>query len=253
MAYNLLGKNFIPPDIRGKVTGQAKYSEDFRRDGMVFCRLMLSPMPHARVRNIDASKALAMDGVLGVLTADEVPQFPGPGDPILTNEPMFIGQPILAVAAIDETTAQNAIDAIVLDLEELPFTVDPLESLFPGGVDARTDGNAIDNRLTGPPQLKNVKWTAADFAGVDEGQLPRGEPMAEWSYGDLEGAFAESTLVLDETFVTAGMSHHSMEPRTAFAYWQNGKCYVHGSHTKSVDRPPRAANYIGIPPRTSSS
>jgi xanthine dehydrogenase molybdenum-binding subunit len=85
MAYDLLGKNFVPPDVRGKVTGSAKYAEDFRRDGMVFCRLLVSPMPHARVAGIDASKALAMEGVLGVLTADDVPAMPAPNDPILSR------------------------------------------------------------------------------------------------------------------------------------------------------------------------
>ena len=72
MAWNLIGKDFVPPDIRGKVTGRAKYAEDFRADGMLFAKLLSSPMPHARVLRIDASEALAMNGVLGILTADEV-------------------------------------------------------------------------------------------------------------------------------------------------------------------------------------
>ena len=190
--YNLLGKNFVPPDVHGKVTGKAKYAEDFRAEGMAFCRLMLSPMPHARVRNIDMKEALAMPGVLGILTAKDVPAQPPPGEPILTDEPMYVGQPILAVAAVDETTAQDAIDKIKLDLEELPFTVDPLQSLFPGGPDARTDGNVIDNRLIGPPKLTKAKWTAADFAKVEEGQLPLGEPVLDWSYGDVEAGLQES-------------------------------------------------------------
>ena len=249
MAYDLLGKNFIPPDVRGKVTGRAKYAEDFRRDGMIFCKLLLSPMPHARVRNIDASRALAMEGVFAILTADEVPQLPAPNDPILTNEPMFVGQPILAVAAVDETTAADAIDAIVLDLEELPFTVDPLESLYPGGPDARLDGNCVDNRLTGPPRLMSIKWTAQDFAAAPENQLPMGAPMAEWSFGDLEAELASSALVLDETFVTAGMSHHSMEPRSAMAYWENGKCFVYGSTQSQSFVVPDLASFIGITPQ----
>ncbi len=66
MAYKLIGKDFTPHDVIAKVTGQAKYAEDFRAEGMVFCRLLLSPMPHARVRNIDASEALKMEGVFGV-------------------------------------------------------------------------------------------------------------------------------------------------------------------------------------------
>ena len=97
MAYRLLGKNFTPPDLRGKVTGKAKYAEDFRVEGMVFCKLLLSPAPHARISNIDVSEALAMDGVLGVLTADDVPAPEGANQPILTNTPHFVGDPILAV------------------------------------------------------------------------------------------------------------------------------------------------------------
>ena len=60
---DLLGKDYTPPDVYGKVTGRAKYAEDFRMDGMLFCRLLKSPMPHCRVRGVDASAALAMDGV----------------------------------------------------------------------------------------------------------------------------------------------------------------------------------------------
>ena len=246
--YQLLGKNFVPADVHGKVTGKAKYAEDFRAEGMAFCRLMLSPMPHARVRNVDMKEALAMPGVLGILRASDVPAQPPPGDPILTDEPMFVGQPILAVAAVDETTAQNAIDKIKLDLEELPFTVDPLESLAPGGADARLDGNVIDNRLTGPPRLKKAKWSAAAFAGAQEGQLPTGEPVVEWSYGDVDAGLAKAALVLDETFVTAGMSHHSMEPRSAMAYWENGKCFVYGSTQSQSFIVPQLAGYIGIDP-----
>src|SRR5690606_8409582 len=147
--------------VYGKVTGKAKYAEDIRADNMAFCRLMLSPMPHARVRNIDASHALRMEGVLAVLTADDVPALPAPADPILTNEPLFIGQPILAVAADSERLARDASDRICIDCEELPCTGDPLESRFPGGPDARSGGSVVDNRMIGPPQLKRVKWTAA--------------------------------------------------------------------------------------------
>ena len=58
MAYQLLGKDFTPPDVRGKVTGRAKYAEDFRAEGMLFAKLLTSPMPHARVRNIETIRRL---------------------------------------------------------------------------------------------------------------------------------------------------------------------------------------------------
>ena len=242
---DLLGKNFEPPDLRAKVTGRAKYAEDFRADGMLFCRLFLSPMPHGRVRSIDASEALRMEGVVAVLTADDVPSIPAPGNPILTNEPHYVGEPILAVAAVDETTAQDAIAKIKVDLEPLPFTVDPLESLRPGGPNARTDGNTVIPR----EGVQEIKWTEEDFAAAEDGALPMGKPTTEWSYGDLEAGFANATLVLDESFVTAGHSHHSMEPRSAMSYWQNGKCYVYGSTQSQTQIIGGLARYIGIEPQ----
>src|SRR5437868_15533293 len=71
--YKLIGKDYSTPDLYAKVTGQAKYAEDFRAEGMLFCKLLLSPMPHARVKRIDARKALAMPGVKAILTADDLP------------------------------------------------------------------------------------------------------------------------------------------------------------------------------------
>jgi len=120
--HKLVGQNYTTPDLVAKVTGKAKYAEDFRADGMLFCKLLLSPMPHARVRNIDTRAALAMPGVKAILTADELPppanSINDNGNVILANprgyqaltmEPLFQGQPILAVAAVDEHLA----DAVV--------------------------------------------------------------------------------------------------------------------------------------------
>src|SRR5215475_14649189 len=96
MANKFVGQNYQTPDIVAKVMGRSKYAEDFRAEGMLFCKLLLSPEPHARVRHIDAGEALAMRGVAAVLTADELPIVrpdPDPtgaeesedGSPCLTN------------------------------------------------------------------------------------------------------------------------------------------------------------------------
>jgi len=71
--YKLLGRNYTTPDLVAKVTGRAKYAEDYRVDGMLFCKLLLSPMPHCRVRRIDARAAQSMPGVKAILTADDLP------------------------------------------------------------------------------------------------------------------------------------------------------------------------------------
>src|SRR5215207_8910572 len=152
--HKLVGQDYTTPDIVAKVTGKAKYSEDFRAEGMLFAKLLLSPMPHARVLSIDTSAALAMPGVKAILTPDDLPgaqagQTLGEGvvstatlnERPLTNEPVYEGEPILAVAAVDEFTAAEAIEAIQVQFEPLPFAVDPLASLRPGSPNARLQGN----------------------------------------------------------------------------------------------------------------
>ena len=244
MTYKLLGKNFTPPDVLAKVTGQAKYAEDFRADGMVFCRFLGSPFPHARVKSIDASEALKMEGVLGILTADEVTPQKAPSPPILTNEPHYVGEPVLALAAVDETTVQNALEKIKIEWEPLPFTVNPLKSLGPNPVDARLDGNIGAAGV----KLDTLRWTKEDFDNAKDGMLPMGKPAQEWSFGDVDAGFAKAKVVYDESFVTASNSHHSMEPRTTMAYWQNGKCFVYGSTQSQSFVVPPLAGLIGIKP-----
>src|SRR5437667_7594170 len=128
--HTLIGRDYVPPGLRSKVTGQSKYAEDFRAEGMLFAKLLLSPFPHARIRSIDTSAALAMPGVRAILTADDVP---GPKDQVsdagvviranprsekaLTNEPLYQGEPVLAVAAVDELTAADAIEKIKIRWE----------------------------------------------------------------------------------------------------------------------------------------
>jgi xanthine dehydrogenase molybdenum-binding subunit len=246
MAYELLGKNFTPPDVIGKVTGAAKYANDFQVDGMTHARLLVSPMPHGRVTRLDASRALAMDGVLAVLTADDLPPVGGATEPILTNEPLHVGAPVAAVVAESELLASDALDRIDLELEPLAFTVDPLDALRPHGPSARSDGNAIAGGFEA--EVIAQRWTAADFAAAGPGQLPMGTPTREWRYGDIEAGFDESALVLDESFVVGSNSHHSMEPRSALAWWENGKCHVHGSTQSQTWVVPGLARLIGIDP-----
>ena len=229
--YKLIGQNYTTTDLRAKVTGQAKYSEDFRAEGMVFLKLLLSPMPHARVLNIDDSAARAMPGFEGILTADDLPEVAAPNEAGLTNEPLYEGEPILAVAAVDEQTASDAIEAIDLDLEPLPFCLDPLDSLRPDGPNARLEGNTMLGR-----ELGTIKWTEAELAELAEGRLPMsGEFAAEWSVGDVEAGLAAADLVLDETVYHQSLGHQPLESRSCMAYWQNGKVFVHGS-TQSTAR-----------------
>ena len=242
MAEKLIGQDIAPDDLHAKITGRAKYAEDFKADGMVFAKLLASPMPHCRVLRIDASAALAMDGVLGMLTADEVPQSEF-GEQCLTNEPLYEGEAVLAIAAVDETTAADAIERVRVDFEPLPFVLSPLDSLRPGSPNARLQGNTTVGR-----DWVSLKWTEEDFANAPKGSMPMpdnvldadGEVIerkatTEWMVGDIEAGFAAADLILDETIVHQSLTHHPMEPRTTMAYWQNGRLFIHTS-TQSLVR-----------------
>ncbi|MBL4821375.1 MAG: xanthine dehydrogenase family protein molybdopterin-binding subunit [Gammaproteobacteria bacterium] len=247
MVYKLIGKDFTPPDVHGKVTGKAKYAEDFRVDGMLYSRLLTSPVPHARVKDIDVSRALNIEGVFAVLTADDVPAFPGAADQILTNNPTYVGDPILAVAAVDEQTAEDAIAAIKIEFEHLPFSVDPLTSLRPGGSHARVEGNVA--AIARGEEVSTIHWKEEDFAAAGKLEMPVGEPASEWTIGEVDAGFADAKYTLDESFVVASHAHHSMEPRSALAYWENGKCVLYGSSQSQSFPVPIVASYIGIKPQ----
>jgi xanthine dehydrogenase molybdenum-binding subunit len=257
-----------------------------------------------------------MPGVKAIITEDDLPkaaagatlgenvQATAQGERGLTNEPLYQGEPILAIAATSEAIAAEAIEAIDIEYEALPFVVDPIESLRPTGANARVQGNvwmrpttppaapagraanapaagaaagaapaaaaspagqpaAGEGRRGGaagaaagaagagggqaparggrggrgggggaapaPPQIAILKWTDDDFKNAGEGQMPTGKATDEWTFGNLEEGFKKADLVLDETFMTQSTGHQPLETRTAMAYWQNGKLYLHGS------------------------
>ena len=242
--YKLIGKEYTTPDLVAKVTGRAKYAEDFRAEGMLFAKLLLSPMPHGRVRSVDTSAAMAMPGVEAVLTADDLPEVEAPQEQMLTNEPLYEGEPILAIAATTEELAADAIEQVRIDIEPLPFALDPLESLRPGGANARLDGNTMSGR-----DLIDIKWANVDWTDLDRGHVPLGgEVTDEWEVGDLEAGFAQADLILDETVFMQSLSHQPLETRTAMAYWQNGKCYLHVSTQSTARTHGPAARWINAAP-----
>ncbi len=242
MSNRLIGKDFTPPDLEAKVTGAAKYAEDFRADGMAHVKFFASPMPHARVTNIDTTDAMKIPGVLGMLLPEELKQPNVTGFPILTAEPTYYGQPIAAVAAETEQAAADAVAALNVDMDLLPFVVDPLDSLRPDGANALTGGNVSGRGV----DFGELKWSGRDFAMVEEDELPRGEAPVEWGFGDIDAGFASADVVIEDTFVHATNSHHAMEPRSAAAYWENGKCHVWGSTQSTSFAQPGLARMLGI-------
>jgi CO/xanthine dehydrogenase Mo-binding subunit len=187
---------------------------------------------------------------------------------------------------VDELTAAEAIEKINIDWEPLPFVVDPIESLRPNGANARLQGNVWmrpappppgaggrgpeggrgaagagaaagappaggggrGGGAPSPPQIIPWKWTDEDFAQAGEGRMPMGKATDEWSFGNIDEGFKKADLVLDETFMTQSTGHQPLETRSAMAYWQNGKLYLHGSTQSTVRTVAAIARWVGVPP-----
>ena len=88
--------------------------------------------------------------------------------------------------------------------------LDPLDSLRPNGPNAYTGGN-----LFAGGEFSELKWTDADFEEIEAGRMPNGEASVEWTKGDIDAAFSESDLVLEESNVHQSPTHHPMDPRSS--------------------------------------
>ena len=183
---------------------------------MLFCKLLLSPMPHARVRHIDTREALAMPGVRAILTADELPP---PADSLtdngtvikanpkseraLTMEPVYQGEPILAVAAVDELTAADAIEKIQHRFRAASVRDRSARDPAAGRAQSKNRrehlGSCRQRAAPGtppspPPSIGELKWTRQISRSAKEGQLPMGKTPDQWSYGDLDAGFKNAAL-----------------------------------------------------------
>ena len=163
---------------------------------------------------------------------------------------------MLAVAAIDELTAADAIEKIKVRWEPLPFSVDPVASLLPGSMNPRVEGNVwirpappAQGQPPGIPEPKEIKWTDAEAEEYRAGRLPMGKDTdPSWSYGDLDAGFKKAALVVDETFVTPNTSHQCLESRSSMAYWQNGKLHIHLSTQSTVQTVMSVSRWLSIEP-----
>jgi len=178
-----------------KVTGRALYTADLPARHALVGAILRSPLPHARIRGIDTRAAREIPGVRAVVTGDDC-DVPYGVIPIACNEfPLarervrYRGEPVAAVAAVDEATARAALAAIVLDLEPLPALFDARAALAPDAIQLHAD------------KPGNV------------------EREVDQTFGDVEAGFAQAALVREERFRYAEVTHAMMEPNAALAEW----------------------------------
>ncbi|HAJ01339.1 MAG TPA: aldehyde oxidase [Dehalococcoidia bacterium] len=182
-------------DAYDKVTGRAAYVGDLEIPGMVHGLILRSPWPHARVLSIDASEAEGLPGVLGVLTRDHLGDIDPYFGSVVRDRPIvamdkvrYQGEPVAAVAARDLATAQEALELIRIEYEELPLVSDTEEALVPGS-----------------PALHETNLCA--------------EHHYDW--GDVEEGFAQSDRVFEDTFTFPMVYHYALEPHTSIGQYTN--------------------------------
>lgn len=195
--YQIIGQSVPRPDARAKATGAAVYTDDIVLPGMLHGRLLRSPLPHARILDIDTSRALALSGVKAVVTGRDLPQvrygnwrlFPSLQDEtaLALDRVRFIGDEVCAVCAVDRDTAEEALSLIRVDYEELPAVFDVPSALAEGA-----------------PRLH-------------EGVPGNVSLERKIRYGDIERGFAEADYVREDTFEVQAVSHAYLEPCSSVA------------------------------------
>ncbi|MBM2811804.1 MAG: molybdopterin binding oxidoreductase large subunit [Chloroflexi bacterium] len=177
-----IGQRVLRNEDARFLTGQGQYTDDIVLQGMAHAAMLRSPYAHALIKKIDYSKALEIPGVYGVITAEDVvpliepekgSQYPRGGVwyYMATDRVRFVGEIIAIVAAEDRYIAEDALDAIEVEYEELPVVSDPERALDP------------DQPLIHP-----------DAPGGNEAGVRL------WDFGDVDAAFAEADVVVSDRF-----------------------------------------------------
>ena len=232
---NVVGKPLVKVDAAAKVAGQTLFADDVVLPRMAFARMLRSPHPHARVRAVDVSRAAAHPGVLATLVGSELPIpfgiLPVSQDEhaLAVDKVRFVGDPVAAVAALDEDTAEEALKLIDVDYEVLPSAM------------------SIDEALARPEARIH------DYG-------PRGNVHKEVSFdfGDVEAGFAEADHVREDTFFFEGNTHLPMEQHAAVgSFGPDGKLtlwsatqtphYVHRALAKVLEMPSSHIRVIACP------
>jgi 4-hydroxybenzoyl-CoA reductase subunit alpha len=223
--FNIVGKPFRKVDARAKCVGQTKFADDIVLPRMLFCKILRSHLPHALIKSIDVSKALALPGVFAVITGKDLP-IPYGILPVSQDEHAlcidkvrFIGDPVAAVAAIDEDVAFDAMNLIDVEYE-------PLETI-----------STIDEAvLIDEPRIHEYG---------DSGNVHK---KVSLEFGNVDEGFAEADLVREDTFFYEGNTHLPMEQHAAVAHFDSDGKITLWSSTQTPHYVHRAlAKVLGLP------
>jgi len=232
---NIIGKPLPKVDSWAKVTGETRYADDLNLPRLLHGKILRSVYPHAIIRHIDTRRAAAMPGVFGVITGQDLPIkfgiMPSSQDEeaLAVEKVRHVGDPVAAVAAIDEETAERALELIAVDYE-------PLKPIM-----------SLEEALSNPePQIHTY---------ADRGNIHK---IVSLEFGNLEAGFAAADLIREDLFYYEGNTHLPMEQHAAVAHFgADGKLtlwsstqtphYVHRALAKTLQMSPAHIRVIATP------
>jgi len=213
------------PDAVEKVSGAARFVTDVTVPGMLHAKLLRSPLPHARIKGIDAEAALRMPGVVAVLTGADFAGLNHHWGLFLRDRPLiavdrvrYVGEPVAAVVAEDEYSAEEALDAILVDYEDLPYVTDAEAALAPDA-----------------PLLHERMDTLKDFYFKGQAKPVAGSNVFQnfaYETGDVDAAMAAAHRVFEDSYDFPMVFHYALEPhcviadydpRDGFSLWSCGQ------------------------------
>jgi CO/xanthine dehydrogenase Mo-binding subunit len=220
--YEVIGKKSPRIDGRSKVTGRAMYVEDVALPKMLYARILRSPYAHARIRSIDTSRAEQLGGVKAVLTGNDVPRVYMPGidikdEPLLAwdGKVRFVGQEVAAVAATEEAIAEEALELIRVDYEELPAVLDVDEAMRPGAPQVHDEVLVLG-------QGRGDAWQeSADAYGPEKVSNNIAWEVA-YERGDVEEGLRDADVTVEDEFTYANVVAAYMEPNGCVASYDDG-------------------------------
>ena len=236
--YSSLGTSPPRVDVADKVIGKALFSADIILPNMLHARMLRSPHPHARIKRLDVGRARAMEGVMAVVTSADIPglaglrEVPDPELPCMARDKaIFEGQPVAAIAAIDPYIAEEALDLIEVEYEELPSVTDVLDAMRPEAPIIHPSLRA--QNLTGEDDRpSNIFW------------------YMKYLRGDLDEGFRQADIVLENTFRTQTVHQGHIEPRASVVdIGTDGKLTVWTDNQSIFKVREFVAGYLGLPLR----
>ncbi|MBI2917147.1 MAG: xanthine dehydrogenase family protein molybdopterin-binding subunit [Chloroflexi bacterium] len=203
-ATSLIGQSIVKPDARDKALGRTQYGVDLKPRDALVAKVLRSPHPHARILRMDVSKARQLPGVVAVVTAEDTPavhygRWVHDRTVFARDKVRHVGEPVAAVAAVDEDTAEEALDLISVEYEQIPEVVDPQSAMAPGAPLVHEDMASY-----GPSTVRR----GGQGNILDQTVI---------SAGDVEKALAQCDVVQRQSYQAPATHHGTIQTHEAVA------------------------------------